>query len=229
MLLRAILENPDEDDVRLRYADWLEENGEEGRGQFIRDAVRWPSAEFVALTASDPFPLLGLSPVGTRRCGPDGDDERTWGWGDTETFGAAIWDMGRDLWYHIDRGFIDAIRCTAAAFTEELARELFSRHPVTSVVLADKEPVASGLGPGGSPLHFWPRVRPGRTGANLTFPSDSRHSLPPAIWDRLYNRPADDGGFRLGWNTPEDAKRAAFAECVAYGRELAGLALTHAT
>ena len=38
------------------------------------------------------------------------------------------------------RGFVDEVRLPAAAFTEGFARELFSRHPVTRVVLTDREP-----------------------------------------------------------------------------------------
>ena len=38
------------------------------------------------------------------------------------------------------RGFVDEVRLNAAAFTEDFARELFSRHPVTRVVLTDREP-----------------------------------------------------------------------------------------
>jgi uncharacterized protein (TIGR02996 family) len=35
-LLAAILANPDDDMPRLAYADWLEENGDEDRAEFIR-------------------------------------------------------------------------------------------------------------------------------------------------------------------------------------------------
>lgn len=35
-LLAAISKNPDEDDPRLRYSDWLEENGNSDRAEFIR-------------------------------------------------------------------------------------------------------------------------------------------------------------------------------------------------
>jgi uncharacterized protein (TIGR02996 family) len=34
--LRAICENPEDDTVRLVYADWLQENGDEDRAEFIR-------------------------------------------------------------------------------------------------------------------------------------------------------------------------------------------------
>ena len=35
-LLRAVIENPDDDTPRLVYADWLEENGQPERAEFIR-------------------------------------------------------------------------------------------------------------------------------------------------------------------------------------------------
>ena len=35
-LLAAITANPDEDTPRLIYADWLQENGEPDRAEFIR-------------------------------------------------------------------------------------------------------------------------------------------------------------------------------------------------
>src|SRR5262245_7353205 len=35
-LLRAILEEPHDDGPRLVYADWLEENGDQARAEFIR-------------------------------------------------------------------------------------------------------------------------------------------------------------------------------------------------
>jgi uncharacterized protein (TIGR02996 family) len=46
-LLRAVCANPDEDTPRLVFADWLEENGEEARAEFIRlqcASARLPAA-----------------------------------------------------------------------------------------------------------------------------------------------------------------------------------------
>src|SRR5207253_1417696 len=40
LLLRAVTDQPDEDVPRLVYADWLEENGDPGRAEFIRLDVR---------------------------------------------------------------------------------------------------------------------------------------------------------------------------------------------
>jgi uncharacterized protein (TIGR02996 family) len=43
-LLRAICEGPDDDTPRLAYADWLEENGQALRAQFIRAQCRCAAA-----------------------------------------------------------------------------------------------------------------------------------------------------------------------------------------
>ena len=45
-LIKAIITNPDEDTPRLVYADWLEENGQALRAEFIRLQIK--------LAATDP-------------------------------------------------------------------------------------------------------------------------------------------------------------------------------
>src|SRR4029078_7312845 len=40
-LLRAVRENPHDDTPRLVFADWLQENGDEERAEFIRAQVRF--------------------------------------------------------------------------------------------------------------------------------------------------------------------------------------------
>src|SRR4051812_4681582 len=39
-LLAAVIAEPDDDTVRLAFADWLAENGDEARAEFIRVQVR---------------------------------------------------------------------------------------------------------------------------------------------------------------------------------------------
>lgn len=48
-LLQAILENPDDDQLRLVYADWLEERGDSARAEFIRLQI-----EYSTLPCIDP-------------------------------------------------------------------------------------------------------------------------------------------------------------------------------
>src|SRR5262245_46948004 len=40
-LLRAVCDNPDDDTPRLVFADWLQENGEEERAEFIRLQIKF--------------------------------------------------------------------------------------------------------------------------------------------------------------------------------------------
>jgi uncharacterized protein (TIGR02996 family) len=49
-LLRAICENPDDDTVRLAYADWLEEHDDPTRADFIRTQI-----EFARTSPGDPL------------------------------------------------------------------------------------------------------------------------------------------------------------------------------
>ena len=44
-LLRAILDDPDDDTPRLVYADWLDEHGDEARAEFIRLQVELAKLE----------------------------------------------------------------------------------------------------------------------------------------------------------------------------------------
>lgn len=44
-LLAAIIAEPDEDTPRLMFADWLQENGEADRGEFVRLQVEAGAAE----------------------------------------------------------------------------------------------------------------------------------------------------------------------------------------
>jgi uncharacterized protein (TIGR02996 family) len=67
-LLRAVCENPDDDTPRLVFADWLQENGEEWRAEFIRLQVRLaellrhatPGADVVARRARELWVARGM-------------------------------------------------------------------------------------------------------------------------------------------------------------------------
>lgn len=55
-LLAAIAKNPDEDDPRLRYSDWLEENGNPERAEFIRvqcELSRYNTCPFTPMNTAD--------------------------------------------------------------------------------------------------------------------------------------------------------------------------------
>lgn len=112
-LLRAVLEEPFEDTIRLVYADELEENGERERAEFIRDNL---SRESYEIDLGGPGMHLFAR------------DHKT-----------ILIEMPATVHGIIRRGFIDEIRLPAAAFLEHAAA-LFAAHPITKVVLVGVKP-----------------------------------------------------------------------------------------
>jgi uncharacterized protein (TIGR02996 family) len=156
-LLQAVLDDPDDDGVRLVLADWLDENGQPERAEFIRAQVE----------------LAGL-PEPDRSC-PDLDDygrsEPRWKEGVCQCRGCKLrrreaellnlplspqsaafaWSqplhrtgvlLGRPWPEQVvfRRGFVDAVTMPTQAFLDH-AGALFAAQPVTRVTLADKEPL----------------------------------------------------------------------------------------
>lgn len=124
LLLRGILAEPADDTVRLAYADWLQENGQDARAQFIRVQIELAQLE--------------------SRYGPR---SRVEGTSESE-----LEDRERELWRVLDlpaafpaalrpvtlrycrRGFVAAVTCSAADWISH-ARAIRSAHPVTEVTL----------------------------------------------------------------------------------------------
>lgn len=107
LLLRGILDNPDDDTVRKVYADWLEENGEVRRAEHIRLQIARVYGEMFTpaclLNAEEEmrwFPLVGNGTV--------------------------------PFWY---RGFVHRVHLPCDAFMQH-AESLFRAHPITSVRLS---------------------------------------------------------------------------------------------
>jgi uncharacterized protein (TIGR02996 family) len=161
-LLRAVLEEPGDDTVRLVYADWLEENGRGKEAAYIRNGVaichperlnpehdmgagwdgiidfitQYPPADrnhcplcrAISHQRGHPFTRALAADVG-------------------DIFGKpADWSGRKDpgvpnyVGVRCRGGFVAEVTTTAAQFTEEVARSLFSRHPVTAVCLTDARP-----------------------------------------------------------------------------------------
>ena len=239
-LLAEIAAKPEDDTIRLAFADWLEENGDDRRAAFIRGMIDLEKCH----------PSCGVGNVcrGTAVLPPKvtcaGVRDRV-----TELFDSNLcrWESGvviPDCAYRLPwrgtgdtapvmaifrRGFVDEVRLNAAAFTEDFARELFARHPVTRVVLTDREPQQwlpeiRGLPPGCANRWFW-SVR----GPDSSVPGYP-HYVPRGVqWSAVW--------LRAKWycDTPTydtaDAANAALSDaCVAWGRSLAGLPpLPHAS
>ncbi len=128
-LLRSVCENSDEDTPRLVFADWLQENGEEARAEFIRaqvEAARLPTdndrraglvRRGAAIQKRFGEQWLGELPV------PD-KEHINWveapDWLDGETF---------------DRGFPSLLRVKTTGTLAKYADKLFSATPVRRLMI----------------------------------------------------------------------------------------------
>jgi uncharacterized protein (TIGR02996 family) len=106
LLLRAILDQPKEDTPRLVYADWLEENGQPERAEFIRGAVLDP---FGGQYTSD----VAVARIHRAIVGIPTDWPETWG-------------------VQIHRGFVRWVQLSAADWFRH-ADAILAAHPVERV------------------------------------------------------------------------------------------------
>lgn len=223
-LLRAILLDPADDTARLVYADWLEENGEAARAEFIRvqcQLAKW-SCNFKQ-TKEQPgwFHDCGTDERGYWLCQPLRSRERElWDYWPNwvrslplipfhnhHEFNTVAKGHMAVVW---ERGFIASVVLLLAEF-EDHAASIFAAHPVTSVRLSDRQ-TYSNTGP------TW--YRRGRTTPSALVPE--RAEIPRSLFNLLpeYDRGVDR------WKTyssDESAHAALSAACVQWGRELAGL------
>ncbi|AWM37853.1 hypothetical protein GobsT_41090 [Gemmata obscuriglobus] len=115
LLLRAVLNDPEDDTARLVYADWLIEHGDRKRGEFIRGQVEAASAGIEC-----PREIWDLLPAGFEWLGLQPPEEFEIGW---------------------DRGFVDWIVSPRRyIWNRKRLQKLFSQHPINSVELCDVSP-----------------------------------------------------------------------------------------
>jgi uncharacterized protein (TIGR02996 family) len=108
--LQAVLANPDDIPLRLVYADWLEEHGQDGRAEFIR--VQCELAELEARMRY--CPAAALEPLVDRHAGlkrrewellgQPGRPEAAWAqplWG--------LWQRGCPVNWIFRRGFVEVV------------------------------------------------------------------------------------------------------------------------
>jgi len=220
-LLRAILENPHDDNARLVYADYLQENGQEARAEFIRmqckyteDGLEYPTSQLT--NYKEWFPDFWQNCTITP---PSGEGKRLGG-----TF------------LVVRNGFIDEVYCTLETFvggdcrtcdgygedivtgevcqsckgTSEItgiASKLFSTQPITKVVITDV------LEPGYS-THYglhgeykWGWQSESIRGINLI----AQHLPTPKSY-ALYG---------MRWKDKKEAMEAFYHGCLNYGRSVA--------
>ena len=143
-LLQTILDHPADDTVRLVYADFLEEQGQAERGEFIRVQLRlhqlaapWPGGMAKAgYLASEVEELRGRE----RELLIAGEQQWI-----AEAFGGMIhatpeWPDAIQGW-EFRRGFVGKIFCSPRCWLAH-GREIVRAQPVERVELSDRNPAA---------------------------------------------------------------------------------------
>lgn len=215
--IRQICERPDDDTVRLVFADWLQENGEPERAEFIRDQIEWRFG-------SSDFDLLDANwdvwfPDVTRH------DEN--GFRRLQNYGgglAAPLLSGNTVIF--SRGFVSAVRFSATVSYMKHANEGYWRQqPITEVRLVDKTPWFNH----DKTHHGW------WSESALANPLTHPDVMPLPLMIHMASDPDrfDHGiGNRftmenlvgcIMWNHRNPALAAASRACVAHGRALANL------
>lgn len=115
--LDDIIQNPGDDTPRLILADWLSENGQEDRAEFIRMMLPHPGLHYC--------------------CGPRNPGWWEARWSDSiVTLHACEKDQSGWKW---NRGFVSHITCPLAAWREH-GPAIMRQHPV-EVVTTEKKPI----------------------------------------------------------------------------------------
>lgn len=196
LLLRNVLSDPGSDDSRLIYADWLDEQDGTGDAQRAR-YIRWQLApdtppRNVPLSVLATLDLLtGLQP-------------HAYGYNTAPRKGESHVGYANGTEFRFRRGLLDEVRCPLAWFLAR-GRDLFDRHPITAVVIFDREPVQRATG-----RWSW---------------EWDRDAAEPIGWNRvLYGLAMESDPYGvMAWPTPEDARRVLSGYLVNCGRKLAGL------
>jgi uncharacterized protein (TIGR02996 family) len=203
LLLRAVCNDPEDDLARLVYADWLQENGEECRAEYIRSQValyrKYEKVPHHRRVKEGYYNNLvwGL--------------DRSWR-GFDRPKGYTIKD---EYW---ERGFLWEVRWDWDYFwsDQERIKQVFSRHPIRRLWIVDKEagPIL------GIPNGVCFRIED-RPALSIELTSEMAKWMPTGRTVKL-GPPGGDRGFVVFSNAPYGAFALSVAT-VRYGRALAGL------
>jgi uncharacterized protein (TIGR02996 family) len=140
--LRAILEDPADDTPRLAFADWLTDQGEGPRAEFIRVQVelrQYPLAieeakPGGAIPATKRYGQLRTRERELLLARNDGGATNRWAWGHHVSH--LIGEPWSADSVQFRRGFVESVTLTAADFLRH-AEALFRAQPITRVTLSD--------------------------------------------------------------------------------------------
>lgn len=206
-LLAAILANPEEDVARLVYADWLDENGQPERAEFIR--VQCELSRQVRHGVDVAWHAQSLANLG---CYP-ADEPAILKWerlaalclretdllnqiansspGLSEWTSVTVREVAGNMtpnrpWAFLDRGFVEHVTCTAAQWLK-YGYEIAATHPVKQATLTTL-PTWNYADKPGSPrmmLNGGSRVYHIETDLNLTVGDPVTPALLKAEWPKI--------------------------------------------
>lgn len=211
-LLAAILADPGDDTARLVFADWLEENGQRKRAEFIRVQVeiarRAGQCGHVVRTTQTFCPAcsdLRRREENLWLCeGPQGPLNMPW-----------IPGLSRPLLHQYSRGFVSHVTCSWPDWSRH-ATAILERHPVTTVTLAGKVPYTVAENAGGGFGWFDDKYRNWDDGGYGTDPD----SVPRALIEAMEKLGLGTGSNRERFFKTEAEALAALSDaCIAWGRE----------
>jgi uncharacterized protein (TIGR02996 family) len=208
--LADICAYPDDDGVRLIYADWLEEHGHPERAEFLRVQIAQANGEVrdaqgkLLLSRECDLVVLLHEQFQEELCGlraalPHGENEKRWiEWGSHGI---------------LARGFLERLTCTWQEL-EQHAVCLFGQQPIQAVRLTDKKPLAYQALRPGEQVWAWAQS----TFAGIGSPA----GLVPAVFSLLEGYSSRDLHLHFrDYASRGEALDALSRACVAYGRQRA--------
>lgn len=241
----AILANPADDTVRLVFADWLQEQGDDDRAEFIRvqcrlavlgdphdplDGPKDPWLEARARLAMDHPEVVELWQQDKELLA--GDYGRNW----RHWCGPAINAVPPGMPYYdsvaFRRGFVSEVRFQTLADFQNHAAAVFAAHPVERVVVSNVEPRPHPVDidtdeTDGWYLQRWDQeLYPEPFRSQLLARGRESFRIPPELFQAIPRGPRDVLSFNR-WFPTRDAALDAFSHaCVAWGRAQASLTAT---
>jgi len=240
-LYRSILEDPEDDTVRLVYADYLDENGQPDRAEFIRVQIELAKPSHCTSCGGTGFTGYASYTATCPSCRPEflrlkGRESDLWNVHSGEWFGSrsprplpgdlgwAISD-GEGTYiraivaayhsrYFVRRGFVDKVVCAMRGLVA-VGKKLFSEHPITAVVLDDRVPIGPNSALPVPDDHSWVRDHgyADEIGTQI---------LPPGLWDMLlgYDQSPSPRVFARRYPTAAAAHASQADAALRWGRQL---------
>lgn len=206
-LLQAILLDPADTDLRLIFADRLDDEGDEARAEFVRCQVRIAQIE-AEVDSDEDCDNPGCPSCSELR--PLRERERRLLSAEQDRV-KAEWmarTPGDDCWWEawtFRRGFVAEVRLKLADWLAH-GKEIVSQQPVEAVVLGDRKPWRE------RPDLGWRWYRCVASGEGQC---SSHGHLPPFLLE------TDDEGNEQRYSTPEKASAAASLLAINHARSLA--------